>query len=57
MPRKQRFKPSRKPKPVPSNEDAMMGRQESNSPPHNDNAPARESLSPQPQESVAGEGS
>ena len=26
MPRKQRFKPSRKPKPIPPNEDAEMGR-------------------------------
>ena len=26
MPRKQRFKPSRKPKPIPANEDTGMGR-------------------------------
>jgi hypothetical protein len=56
MPRKQRFKPSRKPKPNPSNEDATTGRQESSSPAHNENAPPRESLSPRPLESVAVEG-
>jgi hypothetical protein len=28
MPRKQRFKPSRKPKPVPVNEDAALGHQD-----------------------------
>jgi hypothetical protein len=46
MPRKQRFKPSRKPKPVLPNEDAAMGRKESSSLADNDNAPAREALPP-----------
>lgn len=32
MPRKQRFKPSRKPKPIPQNEDALIGRQPSSAP-------------------------
>ena len=41
MPRKQRFKPSRKPKPVPPKEDAVMGQQEG-SVVNNDNAPPRE---------------
>jgi len=44
MPRKQRFKPSRKPKPATPNEDANTGRPEGGSLAHNDNTPARESL-------------
>ena len=32
MPRKQRFKPSRKPKPTPQTEDAMIGRDVSAAP-------------------------
>jgi len=43
MPRKQRFKPSRKPKPIPPNEDALTGRQPSSVRPTSDNADARES--------------
>lgn len=38
MPRKQRFKPSRKPKPIPQNEDALIGRQPSSAPSNNENA-------------------
>jgi hypothetical protein len=43
MPRKQRFKPSRKPKPTPPNEDALNGRSTSSARPHNDNVDTRES--------------
>jgi hypothetical protein len=43
MPRKQRFKPSRKPKPTPPTEDALNGRQTNNARAHNDNVDARES--------------
>ncbi|HET9622162.1 MAG TPA: hypothetical protein VFP84_12400 [Kofleriaceae bacterium] len=38
MPRKQRFKPSRKPKPIPQNEEAMNG---ATPQAHNDNAASR----------------
>jgi hypothetical protein len=34
MPRKQRFKPSRKPKPIPQNEEPMSVRQPSSAPTH-----------------------
>jgi hypothetical protein len=44
MPRKQRFKPSRKPKPIPTNEDAAMGHQETGPVAHNENAAIRESV-------------
>jgi len=37
MPRKQRFKPSRKPKPTPPNEDALHGRQSNSARPDHDN--------------------
>lgn len=37
MPRKQRFKPSRKPKPTLQNEDALNVRQSSHGRPRNDN--------------------
>ena len=40
MPRKQRFKPSRKPKPAPNEE--PMNRQPNGATAHNDNAAARE---------------
>jgi hypothetical protein len=43
MPRKQRFKPSRKPKPTPPSEEALNGRQTNSARPHNDNVDARES--------------
>jgi hypothetical protein len=43
MPRKQRFKPSRKPKPTPPNDEAQNPRQSSSARPHNDNVDARES--------------
>jgi hypothetical protein len=43
MPRKQRFKPSRKPKPTPPNEDALNVRQPNSGRPHNDNGDARDS--------------
>jgi hypothetical protein len=42
MPRKQRFKPSRKPKPNPPNEDAMIGHQANGASAHNDNIDMRE---------------
>jgi hypothetical protein len=42
MPRKQRFKPSRKPKPVPPNDDAMMGRPVSNPAGNPERTPERE---------------
>lgn len=42
MPRKQRFKPSRKPKPIP-NEETSAERQPSSAPVYNDNADLRES--------------
>jgi hypothetical protein len=41
MPRKQRFKPSRKPKPIPQSEEAMTGATPNSAQAHNDNAPAR----------------
>jgi hypothetical protein len=43
MPRKQRFKPSRKPKPTLPNENALNGRQTNSTRPHNDNVDARDS--------------
>ena len=43
MPRKQRFKPSRKPKPTPPNEDALNGRQANNARPTDEGADARKS--------------
>jgi hypothetical protein len=46
MPRKQRFKPSRKPKPVPQNDDVTLGRQEAGSIAHNENAPMHETMPP-----------
>jgi hypothetical protein len=36
MPRKQRFKPSRKPKPIPQNEEPMTVRQPSSAQEHGD---------------------
>jgi hypothetical protein len=42
MPRKQRFKPSRKPKPIPPTEDAMIGRDVSAAPADRDEASPRE---------------
>ena len=42
MPRKQRFKPSRKPKPTPPSDDAQNGRQTNSARPHNDNVDARD---------------
>jgi hypothetical protein len=44
MPRKQRFKPSRKPKPIPQNEDALIGRQPSSAPSGNDNRADNENI-------------
>ena len=43
MPRKQRFKPSRKPKPIVPTEEAPTGRQTNSARPNNDNVDARES--------------
>jgi len=40
MPRKQRFKPSRKPKPIVQSEEAVIGRQGNGATPLNDNAEA-----------------
>jgi hypothetical protein len=40
MPRKQRFKPSRKPKPIPQNEDAVNAQQAGNPQAHDRNADA-----------------
>jgi hypothetical protein len=42
MPRKQRFKPSRKPKPIPQSEDSTLERQSSGAPAHNDNVDMRD---------------
>jgi hypothetical protein len=42
MPRKQRFKPSRKPKPIQQTEDAVIGRQPSHAPANNDNVGMRD---------------
>jgi len=44
MPRKQRFKPSRKPKPNPSNEHGTIERLDSGSSAQNENTSARESV-------------
>jgi hypothetical protein len=49
MPRKQRFKPSRKPKPTPPTEEALNSHQTSSARPHNDNVDARESPPPRDQ--------
>jgi hypothetical protein len=43
MPRKQRFKPSRKPKPIPQAEDTATDRVSSNSQARNDNVDSRPS--------------
>lgn len=43
MPRKQRFKPSRKPKPIPVNEDAALGHEDKTALIPNEKAPMRES--------------
>jgi hypothetical protein len=42
MPRKQRFKPSRKPKPIPQTEDAVIGREVSSAPQDRGDVNARE---------------
>ena len=42
MPRKQRFKPSRKPKPIPTNEHPGLSRQDAGAVAHNENMPGRE---------------
>jgi hypothetical protein len=44
MPRKQRFKPSRKPKPVPVNEDAVLSHHENGGLVHGEKSPMRESV-------------
>jgi hypothetical protein len=54
MPRKQRFKPSRKPKPVIPNDDATVGRPDSGSAVHNDNASTRETSSARDANSLSG---
>jgi hypothetical protein len=41
MPRKQRFKPSRKPKPIPHSEEAMNGNSSNQAHVHNDNVASR----------------
>lgn len=41
MPRKQRFKPSRKPKPIPQTEDAVIGREVSSAPQAREDVNAR----------------
>jgi hypothetical protein len=56
MPRKQRFKPSRKPKPVPVNEDAALGHQDRTSLVSNEKSPMRDSLPPPDVEAIAEEG-
>lgn len=56
MPRKQRFKPSRKPKPIPQNEDALAGRPVSHPTAQDDSesmAPARDDRSQDDQEPEA----
>ncbi len=53
MPRKQRFKPSRKPKPSPPNEDAMMGRPTGNEVVHNDNVPEHDAPPSRSEDSTA----
>jgi hypothetical protein len=56
MPRKQRFKPSRKPKPITPNEDGASVRVTSGapaSPPYNDNAAVRDAPSLRDGESMA----
>lgn len=40
MPRKQRFKPSRKPKPIPQTEDAVIGKEQSSAPEYRDDGGA-----------------
>ena len=45
MPRKQRFKPSRKPKPIQPNEEPMIERAPNSAQVHNDNVDARTSTS------------
>ena len=52
MPRKQRFKPSRKPKPIPQGEDAVIGRQPSSAPAYNDNAGMHETPSSRSDDSM-----
>lgn len=54
MPRKQRFKPSRKPKPMTPNEDAAMGRPDTGSLVQNENTPAREPSPSRSLESLSG---
>jgi hypothetical protein len=53
MPRKQRFKPSRKPKPTPPSEDALTGRPTSNARANNDNVDARDAPPARDEASVA----
>lgn len=53
MPRKQRFKPSRKPKPMIPNENAAMDRSDGGSAAHNENTPVRESLQVQHPDSLS----
>jgi len=45
MPRKQRFKPSRKPKPIPQAEEPMIERAPNSAQVHNDNVDARAATS------------
>ncbi|HEU4734023.1 MAG TPA: hypothetical protein VFT22_39295 [Kofleriaceae bacterium] len=52
MPRKQRFKPSRKPKPITPIEDAANARTTSTSQPHNDNVAARDAPSMRHEDSM-----
>jgi hypothetical protein len=52
MPRKQRFKPSRKPKPIPQSEDAMNGRLPSSAPANDDNVESRTSSPERDQDST-----
>jgi hypothetical protein len=56
MPRKQRFKPSRKPKPIPVNEDAALGHQDKAASVPNEKAPIRESSQSPEADSVSGVG-
>jgi hypothetical protein len=57
MPRKQRFKPSRKPKPILQNDDAVIARQDAGATALNENAPPRDSTPARETNSLSGEGS
>jgi hypothetical protein len=54
MPRKQRFKPSRKPKPTPPSEDAGMGRPITSTPADIAHTPGQEKLQDRDAPSLSG---